>query len=311
MNGTGTRRRRPRPTATAPPEKRTARPAVAIVARDRVVDVAAAPAPRGSGARRAASSRRRARARRARRGCARRRPSTARARAGTATPSEPRSCTRRRRTGRALRRRARRPRAGRASVSGSAIASPAAQVGREDRVEVVLDRRLAGDVRVRRAGEGRPEGPRVAPSRAVGRAGVATSSEDDAVAGVERPDLRVRDPAGRLGDAATQARLQRPFARLAGPEDDCERPVRPFAEVRGEEVARPLRVGPRDVERVREERRQVRGCGQAGDEDGRPRRQHEDAEAEDETGPTLRHRRSLSSGFYGSGRPDRASTVVS
>ncbi len=164
MNGIGMRSSSPSPIATARPEKTTARPAVARCGdRDRLRSRPRA-APPGSRRRRAASSRPRARARAARRGSGRRSTTGItigervddRERGGDRAGGEQERDRRPRATARG------RQRAGRgAPRQRERLAS--AQVGGEDRIEVVLDRGLAGD-------EGRRPG--VAPRSARRRSSV-------------------------------------------------------------------------------------------------------------------------------------------
>ena len=92
-----------------------------------------------------------------------------------------------------------------------------------------------------------------------------------------------RDGAGRAGDAPGEAVL------VVRPEDDGERAVGPLAEVLLQDLPRPLGVGARHRERVREQRREPRRGEGPGDEDGQPAREDECAEAHDTPGPPLQH----------------------
>ena len=121
---------------------------------------------------------------------------------------------------------------------------------REHRLEVVLDRGLAGHVGARLARERAPHRRRVALR-------VLEVERRVDLAVEERRRRRAASPACAPGTSARRRRgALRAAGRRARADDDREDPVGPLAEVALEELAGAVGLGARDGERVREVRRQ-------------------------------------------------------
>ena len=145
------------------------------------------------------------------------------------------------------------------------------QILAEDRVEVVLDRRLAGDVGVdsRRSAQTLQDVIGVAL-----RLGQVQSGEDAPVDDASRLVTKSRRRPGRhrLGRFLDTAREREPERGSAVPNlvDHEELAVAPVAEVLLEDVPGPLGVRARHGERVLEERAQPGACVAAHQEDNEP-----------------------------------------
>ena len=165
----------------------------------------------------------------------------------------------------------------------------ASQVRGEHRIEVVLNGRLARHPRARPVGAAKCVAERLRVLLGV-------------VQFETRGDLAVEDPtsvaelarlAGRhlpRGDleSAFESPPQHVVGRVAA-EDDDKGALGTLVEVLLEQRAGALRLGSRDVERCREQARQLRRCEDAGGEDDEPGRDHERPGAEDGEGPALQH----------------------
>ena len=170
---------------------------------------------------------------------------------------------------------------------GDHLALP--QVLGEDRVEVVLDRGLPGYVGLDTAAV------RKRPVEVVGVAlglGDAQRRDDVPVDDVapgrnELPRCRVRHDPSRAVDIALQAHVSGAIDTLAEPENDRERAVAAIAEVALENRPRPLRVGSRNRELVREQRAQVREREAAGEKHDEPARENRPAKPQHHSRPAL------------------------
>ena len=164
----------------------------------------------------------------------------------------------------------------------------AAQVGGEDRLEIVLDRGLAGDECRGRAAERAPEPRRVA-LRVLEVERRVDVGVEDAAGRLELRRVAGGHGARRRGEPAREPGAQRAVGGVPHLEDDGEDAVGPLAEVVGEDRARPVAVRAGHVEGVREQRREVERGGDPDREDGEPAEEHGHAEAEDGAGPALGH----------------------
>ena len=167
------------------------------------------------------------------------------------------------------------------------------EVAREDRVEVVLDRRLAGDVEPRARESSRPRGAcsSVWPFASAG-------SSDETIVAVATCGETARAPTKRpVGSALRRPHAPRRAARARSrrrspsvPRDERERARRLLAEVVVEDRLRAPRVRARQREPVREQVRQP-GRGPAADDEERdPHGEHRLPVAEHPARPALDHR---------------------
>jgi hypothetical protein len=166
-----------------------------------------------------------------------------------------------------------------------------AKVGREDRIEIVLDRRLSGHDRGRGTAQRRADERRVALRvRQVERR--VDFPEEQAAATAELARVGAGDDARSRGEPPSKIGACRRI-RMSNAKHRDERAIRPVAELVRKDRARPLGVGAGDSERVREQRCQPCRCRAAQDEDDHPRREDCEPEAEDGAGPTLEHMTTL------------------
>jgi hypothetical protein len=163
------------------------------------------------------------------------------------------------------------------------------QVLVEDRVQVVLDRSLAGHV-------GRhPVAPREGAQdtvRVALRVGDAQRRDDVAVQHMgatrrEREWTPRRHLLGRASHRRLQPATQCRIGRVGNLQDDRERAVAAVAVVVLEDRAGPLGVGARHREGVREQRRELPVRVAAGEQDGEPHGYDEPAVTQYQAGPTL------------------------
>ena len=123
------------------------------------------------------------------------------------------------------------------------LAAP--EVGGELRVEVVLDRRLAGDERRRAARRAKrvAQPLRLAPSARCRLRARFDLAVDDAASCAERAERPARQSTGDAFEPRAKLPLQVLVRRVAHVEDDRERSLRPLAEAAREGCLRPLRAG--------------------------------------------------------------------
>jgi hypothetical protein len=275
MNGTGTKRSSARPTATVAPEKRTARPAVSIVVERELLAEAGDDEQRVVDREAEADQLHEIRDVADHRQLVRHRPDERERRRDRARGEDERN-------EHGEREAEHRDQHGERDRQRDRLA--AAQIAREDRLEVVLDRRRARDVRPRAAGE-----------RAANRVRVALR-----VLEVERRvDLAVEDAvtdlhARRVTGGHELRRAHEPgvccrTVGFAGGEDDREHAFGPFPELAFQDEARTVGVAVGDGEDVREQRAQAGGREHADHDDDRPGGEHRDAEAQDGAGPAGGH----------------------
>jgi hypothetical protein len=166
---------------------------------------------------------------------------------------------------------------------------PLLEVGREDRIEVVLDRRLPGHVR-RYPGRARQSSEEIV--------GVALRLRElerrDDVAVQEVPacgnqaaGARGRDHVRSAVDRDLKPRHPRPVEPVPDPQNDRERPIAALAEVALEDRPRALGIGPGHRELVREQRAEAAEGEAAPEQQHQPDGQDRPPKAQHQASPTF------------------------